>query len=546
MSFFTLFFLSALCNIVKAQNTVPGQIIIDIKHENLPINTYINGQGIILSGISSLDTLNARFGVYAFEKLTDDSWNATRGMYLLRFPNSHDVNLVHFLYSSDTHIHLAGLCGFRYPAVIPSDYYFSQQWGLSRIKCPEAWRYTNGKSSIIIQIIDGGTDYGHPDLMKNIWQNLSEDADGDGHTIEWNAVQNRWILDPGDTNHVDNDNNGFADDLVGWDFYSNDKDPQTEASFPWADHGTCTASIAAAVTSNQIEVGEATWICNNDINSIAGTSWFSKIMIARCGGVYDEDFDIRAIRAINYARNKGAKIINMSWVSLTDDDALHATLDSAYSEGILLIASANNHNEETPQYPAAYMNVIAVAGTDSADVKAHDSNYGSWVDICAPYTAFAAGRDWSNWNYYCYHDSFAGTSASAPFVAGVAALLWSCNPLATNIQVKNAILSTADDIYNIPGNYPYIGKLGSGRVNALEAVKVFRPYPPPPGDCNTNFEVEIGDVTALINYLFQSGPPSDPVCVGEVTGNGVIDAGDVVYLIGYLFRGGNPPIDGCQ
>jgi hypothetical protein len=217
-TFFTLFFLSALCNIVKAQNTVPGQIIIDIKHENLPINTYINGQGIILSGISSLDTLNARFGVYAFEKLTDDSWNATRGMYLLRFPNSHDVNLVHFLYSSDTHIHLAGLCGFRYPAVIPSDYYFSQQWGLSRIKCPEAWRYTNGKSSIIIQIIDGGTDYGHPDLMKNIWQNLSEDADGDGHTIEWNAVQNRWILDPGDTNHVDNDNNGFADDLVGWDF----------------------------------------------------------------------------------------------------------------------------------------------------------------------------------------------------------------------------------------------------------------------------------------------------------------------------------------
>ncbi len=449
------------------------------------------------------------------------------------------------------HIHLAGLTGYRYPDVTPHDYYFPSQWGLHKIKCPDAWRYTNGKSSVIIQIIDGGTDYGHPDLVRNIWQNLGEDADGDGHTIEWNASQNRWILDPGDLNGYDDDYNGYCDDLVGFDFTNSpcgpdsgyDPQPTNEITNQWIDHGDKTAGTAAAVTDKRIGVSEATWICSHDTNNVAGTSWFNRIMIARFGKPGYED--VEAINAIKYAKTQGAKIISMSWGSTTDDAALHAALDSAYNGGILLIASAGNNIYDTPTYPASYLNVIAVAATDSNDVKEGYSNYGTWVDICSPGRNISPMRDNKWWQYYCY-GSWVGTSVSAPFIAGVAAMVWSCNPSATNVQVKNAILSTADNIYNIPGNSQYIGKLGSGRVNALNAVKVFRPVAPPPGDCNSNIVVEAGDIVYLINYLFQHGSPPDPFCVGDVNGSGTIEVGDISTLISYLYRGGSPPLDGCH
>jgi hypothetical protein len=532
---------------------IPGQIMIDIKHEYLPITPLPNAPGIIQTGIPSVDSLNVLFQVYAFEKVVDDSWGATKGIYLIRFPDSLDVGLVHSSFSSDPHIHLVGFTGIPKPDVTPHDYYFPSQWGLHKIKCPDAWRYTNGKSSIIIQIIDGGTDYGHPDLVRNIWQNLGEDSDGDGHTIEWNVAQNRWILDPGDLNGLDNDFNGYCDDLVGFDFRDDPcelgngygYDPQaTNELFGWRDHGDKSAGTAAAVTDNRISTAEATWICWSDTNSVAGTSWFSKIMIARFG-YPDYLLYAQAIQAMNYARNNGARIISMSWSDTVDNSVFHAVLDSAYNEGILLIASAGSDSFVPYKYPAAYPNVIAVAGTDNNDVKAPYSNWGTWVDICAPWSNKAPGRG-SYWSYYCYQDSFAGTSASAPFVAGVAAMVWSCNLSATNVQVKNAILSTADNIYNIPGNYPYIGKLGSGRVNSLNAVKVFRPVAPPPGDCNSNIVVEGGDVVYLISYLYQYGPLPDPFCVGNVNGDGVIGVGDVTYLISYLYKGGPPPQDGCQ
>ncbi len=189
--FFPLFafiVLLGIGGIAAAEDFVPGQIIIDIKHQYLPITPAANGDDIIATGLASLDSLNVFYAVHSFEKLTDDSWSATKGIYLLQFPDSLDVHRVTAAYSSDVHILLAGPNGIRQPDVTPDDYYFPQQWGLSKIKCPDAWRYTNGTSNVIIQIIDGGTDYSHPDLVKNIWQNLGEDADGDGHTIEWYPI----------------------------------------------------------------------------------------------------------------------------------------------------------------------------------------------------------------------------------------------------------------------------------------------------------------------------------------------------------------------
>jgi serine protease len=516
----------------------------------------------MITGLASIDTLNILYQVHTFEKVTDDSWSATKGFYLLRFPESRDVYGVHSSYSDDPHIHLVGLTGSPQPDVTPRDGYFPQQWGLSKIKCPDAWRYTNGSPDIIIQIIDGGTDYGHPDLVHKIWQNLGqwsegEDADYDGHTIEWDPVQEKWILDPGDLDGIDMDLNGYCDDLVGFDFrddkceqgdgYGYDPQPTLPESQwdDWFAHGDGTAGTAAAVTDNWINSQEAQWVCDNDTSTVAGTTWFSKVMIARFGDPPWEEHG-QAIRAIQYARNKGAKIISMSWSDSVDNATLHAALDSAYQEGLLLVASAGNQGSQARRYPAAYSSVIAVAGTDNNDVKTPNSNYGSWIDICAPWSNKVPSRAYAHWNLYCYDNSFAGTSASAPFVAGVAAMVWSCNLLATNQEVRDAVISTADNIYGIPGNYPYYGKLGSGRVNALRAVQEFRPDPPPPGDANTDFYINVGDVVYLVTYIYKAGPPPDPWCVGDATDDGLVDVGDIVYLVNYLYHQGPAPLDGCD
>ncbi len=542
LSFFLGFIvLFGLFSMTHAQDFVPGQIMIDIKHEYLPITPTPNGENIIETGLPSMDTLNVFYGIYAFEKLCDD-WGVSKGFYLLKFPESVDVNQALSSYLEDIHINMGSLNYIRQPfSITPSDSYYTEQWGLPKMQCPDAWMYALGSSSMVIQIIDGGTDYGHPDLVHNIWQNLGEDADGDGHTIEWDAVENEWVLDPGDLNDVNDDwetdtlfGGDLDDDLVGWDFTDWDRDPKPGAS--WGDHGDKTAGTAAAVTDNRISWQEATHVCDNREGTVAGTSWLSKVMIAR---VYS---DPDAINAIHYGIHKGAKIINMSWGGPDDNPLLHAKLDEAWESGLLLVASAGNYTGEVPQYPASYANVIAVAATDSDDVKEGYSAYGTWVDICAPGENWSPGV-WKQW--YCYYD-WGGTSCSAPFVSGVAALVWACYPESSNAAIRTALINSADDIYSIPGNSAYYGKLGSGRANAYEAVKYYGAEPRPSGDCNGDRLVDVADIVFLINYCFLGGQPPRPLCIGDVTDNGVIDSGDIVYLIEYVHLGGPAPKDGCD
>ena len=540
--------LFAVFSVSHAEDFVPGQIMIDIRHEYLPITPTPNGEGIIETGLPSIDSLNALYHVFAFEKLVDDSWSAIKGFYLLRFPDTLDVNLVRSFFSADVHIHLAGVTGFRQPfSITPSDSYYTEQWGLPKMQCPDAWRYALGSSSIIIQIIDGGTDYGHPDLVHNIWQNLGEDADNDGHTIEWNSVQNEWVLDPGDIDGYDDDLNNYCDDLVGFDFRDSacgeeyGFDPRAGGPGGWGDHGDKTAGTAAAVTDNWISEEEASHVCGYQRGTVAGTSWLSKIMIAKFG--YPPEWqDYQAIQAIHYARNQGAKIINMSWGGDADNVALHAALDSAYEEGILLVASAGNYTGEVPQYPAAYPNVIAVAATDSDDVKEGYSAYGTWVDICAPGQNWSPGA-WKQW--YCYFE-WGGTSCSAPFVTGVASLVWTCYPESSNVAIKTALLNSADDIYGIPGNFPYIGKLGSGRANAYDAVRYYGAGPRPSGDCNGDRVVNSADVAFLVDYMYKGGPSPKPLCIADVNDDGAVNSADIVCLIDYLYKGGPAPKDGCD
>ncbi|PNX45814.1 MAG: hypothetical protein BV456_13120 [Thermoplasmata archaeon M8B2D] len=334
-------------------------------------------------------------------------------------------------------------------STIPNDVYFNLQYSLHNtgqtggipdcdIDAPEAWDLETGNSTVIIAFVDSGIDYNHPDLASKIWCNVDEIPD----------------------NGIDDDGNGYIDDVRGWDFYYDDNDPLDENG-----HGTICAGIAAAVTNNGV--------------GIAGVCWNCQIMPLKVDGLYNtEDIPSYWIDAIYYAVNNGADIISMSLGIEYYHQQLENAVNYAYNNGVFLTASAGNQGWSDEHYPAAYENVVGVAATNDEDKRMENagqwsasSNYGSWVDVAAP------GEDifstmptyhvtFNDYGFnYDYMGELCGTSCSAPQVAGLAGLLLSKNSSLTPNELKMIICGTVD-----PYNSTY--DLGTGRINAHKALLV--------------------------------------------------------------------------
>ncbi len=265
------------------------------------------------------------------------------------------------VYAQDPDVEIAEPNYLLEAQVFPDDTSFSQQWGLYNtgqvvggyvgtpgvdVKGPEAWDITTGDPSVIVAVVDTGCDIDHPDLAGNIWTNAGE-VDGDG---------------------IDNDGNGYIDDVNGWDFVDNDNDPHDASG-----HGTHVAGIAGAVSDNN--------------TGISGVAWQAKIMPLRFLNAFDTGTTADAISAIQYALNNGAKIINCSWGSTGYSMALKSVIDSANA---LFICAAGNSAADTdisPYYPASFNspNIISVAATDQMDQMTWFSNHGTvTVDVAAP------------------------------------------------------------------------------------------------------------------------------------------------------------------
>lgn len=341
-------------------------------------------------------------------------------------------------------------------SVIPSDPYYSKQWYLDRIRAPLAWDRIRETPNVVIAVIDTGVQINHPDLAANIWKNPDEI--------------------PG--NGIDDDHNGFIDDVNGWDFINNvpDPSPKFEDGFTEAGimHGTIVAGIIAAAGNNGV--------------GISGITWQAKIMPLKVLDDKGEGKTSDVIRAIDYAINNKAAIINLSFVGLDYSRGLYEAVTRAHNAGVILVAAAGNEQtqgqgynlDETPMYPACDDGednmVIGVAATDAIDQKAVFSSYGSrCVDLAAPgvgffSTAVFAPTEQINNTYLdqYYGGYWSGTSMATPVVSGVLALLEGINPGAKAQQIKDILLATADDINKLNPNYP--GELGRGRVNALSAV----------------------------------------------------------------------------
>lgn len=316
------------------------------------------------------------------------------------------------------------------------------------INASRAWEITTGCPDVIIAVIDTGIDFLHPDFVKS-----------DGTSKIWR--------NPGETlNGQDSDGNGYIDDIHGWNFAYNNNDPTDDYSYEMdIRHGTWVSGIAGAATDNGI--------------GIAGVSWESPIIPLKVVDAYDNATEDDIAAAIDYAVSNGAKIINMSIGLDTYPPAVHAAVDDAWARGAICVAAMGNSGDSTLYYPAAFSNSLSVGAINTYGIRCTADDWGSggstynqYIDVSAPGNEILSFS--SAWNPHTYM-SLPGTSGAAPFVAGVAALVWAANPSWTNAQVVEQIKYTAIDITSDPaaGGQVLTGwdqYTGWGRVDAYRAL----------------------------------------------------------------------------
>jgi subtilisin family serine protease len=311
---------------------------------------------------------------------------------------------------------------------LPNDPVWAQQWGLAKIGLPDCWNYIKGSQGSIVAVIDTGVDYNHADLSGNMWNNPGEITG----------------------NLSDDDNNGYVDDAKGWNFYSNNNDPMDTQS-----HGTHVAGIIGAIGNNSI--------------GVAGVNWRTRIMPVKFMGEYGGDVAAE-IEAIEYAVDMGAKVINASYGGTSFSQTEYDASQDAGTKGVLFVAAAGNSgssNDDQSFYPAScnLPNVISVAASDSGDSLAYFSNYGAAsVHLAAPGVGILSTIPESQSTYP--YGSKDGTSMAAPFVSGVAALIWAERPDATMSEVKQAILESVDTVPSLNGIV-----VTGGRLNAYKALQ---------------------------------------------------------------------------
>ncbi len=316
-------------------------------------------------------------------------------------------------YAADPRIERADLDRARKLAYVPNDPYWAYHWHLTNITADLAWDTVKGSSSVVVAVLDTGLQTSHADLSANVWTNPGEIA-GNG---------------------IDDDLNGYVDDVHGYDFAYVDGDPDDVHG-----HGTLCAGVVAAVQDNALGVTGVAPLCQ-----VAG------IKVALNSGYF---YDSATVPGYLYCADMGFKVLSMSYFADGVTAAERDAIDYCWKNGVVPVAAAGNSLSVIPYYPGAYENVIAVAATDSANNPTWFTDYGSWVDVAAPGVGVATT------SLGGYTTGFAGTSASTPHVAGLAALLWSANPSATATQIRAALEDTATPTVYAPwGEYTNYGKI---------------------------------------------------------------------------------------
>jgi len=348
---------------------------------------------------------------------------------------------------------------------IPNDSSFANLWGMNNtgqtggtadvdIDAPEAWNLSTGSATVRVGVIDTGIDHTHPDLAANIWTNPNEIAG----------------------NAIDDDGNGYVDDIRGWDFANNDNNAMDDHS-----HGThCAGTIGGA---------------GNNGAGVAGVCWQVSLVPLKFIAASGNGFDSDAAEAIAYATSIGIHLTSNSWGGPGFSQAIKDAIDDAGAAGILFVAAAGNDSSDTDvfeNYPSNFdsANIISVASIDDLGGLSGFSNFGATtVDLGAPgsdiYSTIPPGLGFGS------YASYDGTSMACPHVAGVCALLKAQRPTLTGSQIRSVIMGSAQPLPSL------VGKTATGGLlNAAAALQA-------------NFVVTQGTLAA-------SGPTGGPFTPGSV------------------------------
>ncbi|SFQ40766.1 S8 family serine peptidase [Hymenobacter arizonensis] len=379
---------------------------------------------------------------------------AAPAMYLITLPAGTDVQQAVKDYEQTglfryVELDAAGQGG-GVQSFVPNDALYNRQWGLKNtgsftlsaaragadISMEDGWAITRGDSSVTVAIIDSGCKLDHPELDRRIWRNRREI--------------------PG--NNIDDDQNGYIDDVQGWNFVSNTSNPTDDQG-----HGTNIAGIIGASGNNSL--------------GYAGVNWGCKLMVCKALDSQNNGFYSWWTSSIFYAVNNGARVINMSMGGISFSQAMQDAIAFANQQGVVVVACTMNTNSSTSYYPAAMTGVIAVGSTNPDDARTSPffwsttsgSNYGAHISVVAPGNYIYGLSHTSNTNYNSY---WGGTSQATPHVVGLASLLLTIRPQLTPAQVKSTLQSTADDQIGQPSEdvAGWDQYYGFGRVNAARAL----------------------------------------------------------------------------
>lgn len=451
-----------------------GRVYVKLKN-NTTVNLQQTSKTKQLNsfGIEPLDNNLRKFGVMKVEKTFNLSTelspriakrklsspinsNALSSIYTVYFDEKYSCKEIVKSLTNNPEIEYVEPVPIYYITETPNDPSYAIQQHLPQMRCPEAWdlhKGQNGDGSVLIGICDSGVDWKHNDLIGNLYNNLGEDADKDGHTIEWNG--STWVFDPGDVNGKDDDGNGYIDDFSGWNFWTSDATQPNNIMVTSSNaHGTHCAGISAGVTNNA--------------TGISSVSWNLKFIGTKHGDNRYGNAIYYGFEGIVYLAEQGADVVNCSWGGGGYSIAGQEAINYATSLGCIVVAAAGNNNSGSNFYPAAYDNVFSVSSVAVTDKKSYYSNYGYYVDVSAPGgDAYVDGGILSTipGNNYA---KFQGTSMAAPQVTGLIGYVKSYLPEITNDNLIRRIIGNTDPIDAL--NPSYIGKLGSGRINAHKAL----------------------------------------------------------------------------
>ncbi|MFC1692423.1 S8 family serine peptidase [Candidatus Latescibacterota bacterium] len=421
-----------------SEEYVPGALYVKFQSE------YLNKNA---PGISA-DELLARFGAVnvqqafripdntGMKKISFSAVERLESLELIKlvlFPLTSDMEYIARKISTHTDIEYAEPVYIQKLFDLPNDPFYSgaepRQEYLNFISAPSAWNITHGDASVVIAIVDSGTNWMHPDLRDNVWTNPGEISG----------------------NRIDDDGNGFVDDVHGWDFFGKedflgnidgDNNPISTAN----PHGTHVAGIAAAVTDNEI--------------GIASLSRKVRFMPVKVGADRGE-YLVFGYQGIYYAALNGADIVNCSWGSPQYSRTGEEIVKFASTMGAVIVASAGNDDTDMFNYPAAYPSVIGVGSVDIDGTKSSFSNYGPYVDISAPGSMIFSTLPDGSYGY------MSGTSMSAPIVSALAALIKSAHIDWDHDRIRAQIVGTASPV---SAGDPYRYLCGCGYINAEKAL----------------------------------------------------------------------------